>query len=60
MYEAQAGEIRKNISVAKAEMLRLKANRKITKKGQRNREKSLKSCKIISVAELLSFMERKI
>ena len=43
---------------AKAEMERLKANCKITKNGRRNREKLLKSCKIISVAELLSFMER--
>ena len=42
----------------KQKLERLKANRKITKEGRRNREKLLKSCKIISVAELLSFMER--
>ena len=40
IYEAQAGEIRKNISVAAAEIERLRANRKLTSKGKKNRANS--------------------
>ena len=39
-YEAQAGEIRKNISVAKAEMERYKTNKKLTKRKERKMEQS--------------------
>ena len=42
IYEAQAGEIRKNISLAVAEIEILKANRKLTSKGKKNRAKLLK------------------
>ena len=45
IYEAQAGEIRKNISIAAAEIERLGANRKLTSKGKKNRAKLLKNCK---------------
>ena len=55
-YERQAGEIRKNISIAKAELERIKSNRKITTKGRRNQAKLLESCKVISVA--VSYMEK--
>ena len=53
MYERQAGEIQKNISIAKAEIERIKSNRKITRKGRRNQVKLLKSCKVVSVAALV-------
>ena len=43
IYEAQAGEIRKNISIAAAEIERLGANRKLTSKGKKNRAKLRKS-----------------
>ena len=39
-YEAQAGEIRKKISVAKAEMERYKTNKKLTKRKERKMEQS--------------------
>ena len=35
-YEAQAGEIRKNVSIAKAEMGRLRTNKKFTEKEKKN------------------------
>ena len=58
IYEAQAGEIRKNISVAAAEIERLRANRKLTSKGKKNRAKLLKNCKSLSVADLVVYMEK--
>ena len=54
MYEGQAGEIRKNVTIAKAEIERVKSNRKITGKRRRNPAKLLESCKVISVAALVS------
>ena len=58
IYEAQAGEIRKNISIAAAEIERLRANRKLTSKGKENRAKLLKDCKSLSVADLSVYMEK--
>ena len=58
MYEAQAGEIRKNISIAAAEIERLRANRKLISKGKKNRAKPLKNCKSLSVADLVVYMEK--
>ena len=58
MYERQAGETRKNISITKAEKEIIKSNRKITRKGRRNQAKLSKSCKVISVAALVSCMEK--
>ena len=58
IYEAQAGEIRKNISVAVAEIERLRANRKLTSKGKKNRAKLLKNRKSLSVADLVVYMEK--
>ena len=57
-YEAQAGEIRKNISIAKAEMERLKTNKKFTKKEKKTQAKLLAVCKRLSVAEHVNYMER--
>ena len=58
IYEAQPGEIRKNISVAAAEIERLRANGKLTSKGKKNRAKLLKNCKSLSVADLVVYMEK--
>ena len=58
IYKAQAGEIRKNISIAAAEIERLRANRKLTSKGKKNRAKLLKNCKSLSVADLVVYMEK--
>ena len=51
LYEAQAGEIRKNISIAAAEIERLRANRKLISKSKTNRAKLPKDCKSLSVAD---------
>ena len=58
IYEAQAGEIGKNISIATAEIERLTANRKLTSKGKKNRVKLQKNCKSLSVADLVVYMEK--
>ena len=52
-------ELRRKISMAKAELERLQENRKLTKKGKRNRALLLRECKLISAAELVSYMEKK-
>ena len=59
IYESQAGEIRKNISIAAAEIERLRANRKLTSKGKKNRAKHQKNYKSLSIADLVVYMERK-
>ena len=43
-YEAKACKIRGNISRAKAELERIKLNKKIKKKGRRNRGLLAKEC----------------
>ena len=58
VYEEKAGSIRKRISIAKAETDRLKENRKVTKRGKRNREILQKECKVLSIASLVNYMER--
>ena len=45
-----------NISIVAAE--RLRANRKLTSKGKKNRAKLLKNCKSLSVADLVVYMEK--
>ena len=47
------------IYIAKAELDRLRENRKITKKGRKNRKILKEECKTISAFELVHFMERK-
>ena len=59
IYDHEAVKIRKQLSIAKAEIEGLKENRKITKKGRKNRCQPQKECKIISVAGLVSYMEKK-
>ena len=58
IYEAQAGEVRKNISIPAAEIERLRANRKLTSKDKKNRAKLLKNCKSLSVADLVLYIEK--
>ena len=59
LYDQEEGKIRKQLSFAKAEIERLKENRKITKKGRKKRSQLLRECKTISVAGLVSYMEKK-
>lgn len=58
-FEQRAKEIRRKISIAKAEFERILENRKITKKGRKNRAMLEKECNKISAAGLVSYMERK-
>ena len=58
-FEELAMELRRKISMAKAELERLRENGKLTKKGKRNRALLLRECKVISAAELVSYMEKK-
>ena len=57
-FEAQAREIRGKLSKAKAEIERSKSNKKITKKGKKNRLELLRECKTLSVAILVAYMEK--
>lgn len=43
------------MSKAKAEIERLKSNKKITKKGKKNRLELLRECKTLSVAVLVAY-----
>ena len=47
------------VSIAKVEIERLKENRKITKKGRKDRSRLQKECKTVSVAGLVRYMEKK-
>ena len=58
-YQKEAGAIRREISIAKAELERLQENRKISKKGKKNRESLRKNCKTISATSLISYIEKK-
>ena len=57
-YEKRVLEVRKKISIAEAELMRLKENRKITKKGKRNRAFLEQECKGLSAVKLVSYMEK--
>ena len=57
-FEAQAREIRGKWWKAKAEIERLKSNKKIKKKGKKNRLELLRECKTLSVAILVAYMEK--
>ena len=47
------------MSIAKAEIERLKENRKITKKGRKNWSQLQKEYKTVSVAGLVRYIEKK-
>ena len=57
-YEKKVIETRSKISIAKAEMERIRENRKLTKRGRKNREMLEKECRNLSVAELITYMEK--
>ena len=59
IYDQEAAKIKKQLSIARAEIERLKENRKIPKKGRINRSHLQKECKAVSVAGLISYMEKK-
>ena len=59
IYDQEEGKIRKQLSFAKAEIERLKENRKITKKGRGKRSQLQRECKTISVEGLVSYIEKK-
>ena len=59
IYGQEEGKFRKQLSFAKAEIERLKENKKMTKKGRKNRSQLQEECKTISVAGLASYMEKK-
>ena len=59
IYDQQARKIRKQLSISKAEIERLKENRKNTKKGRKNRTQLQKECKTIFVTGLVSYIEKK-
>ena len=58
VYEKKVMETRKKISIAKAEMERIKENRKLSKRGRKNRAFLEKECTKISVPELVSYMDK--
>ena len=58
-FEKKVTELRKRISIAKAELERIRENRKITKKGRKNRTILMEECKKISSSELINYMEKK-
>ena len=54
-------DLRKMITIAKAELERLRENRKLTTKGWKNRRlyMLLEECRVVSSAELVNYMEKK-
>ena len=58
-FVRQAGELRKKISIAQAELERLRLNRKITKKGRKKQIFLMQECGTLSAASLVSDIERK-
>ena len=57
-YDERVLEVRQKISIAEVELMRLKENRKITKKGKRNRAILEQECKGLSAVKLVSYMEK--
>ena len=58
VYEEKVKSIRRSTSIAKAELERVKENRKITRKGRKNREVLAEECKTISSSTLANFTEK--
>ena len=57
-FQAKAQVIRGKLSKAKAELERLRSNGKLTEKGKRNRTQLMKECGTLSIACLVSYMEK--
>ena len=51
-------EVRKKLSIAIAELSRIKKNRKLTKRGKKNRCLLQKECRSLSASSLVSYMEK--
>ena len=58
LYEEKVKSIRRSISIAKADFQRIKENRKITRKGRKNRKELAEECKTISSSTLVNFVEK--
>ena len=58
-FVKQVTEVRKKISVAVAELDRIKGNKKITNKGKKNRSMLEKECGKLSAASIVTYIERK-
>lgn len=58
-YIAKATELRRTISIAKAELERIKANKKMSKKGKKNRAMLENDCCKVSAVTLATYMEKK-
>ncbi|KAK2568094.1 hypothetical protein P5673_008026 [Acropora cervicornis] len=52
------GEVRKKLSIATAELSRIKENRKLTKRGKKNRSLLQKECRSLSASSLVSYIEK--
>ena len=57
-YLDEMGEITKNISIASAEVNRVKENRKLTKRGRKNRALLQEECKSLSATQLITYIEK--
>ena len=51
-------EVRKKLSIATAELSRIKENRKLTKRGKKNRSLLQKECRSLSASSLVSYIEK--
>ena len=58
MYEEKVKSPRMSIPIAKAELERIKENRKITRKARKNRKELAEECKTTSSSTLVNFMEK--
>ena len=58
-FLTQALELRRRISIATAELDRIKKNKKITERGKRNKAMLEKECCKVSAASLVAYIERK-
>lgn len=58
MYEEKVKSIRWSIFIVKVEFERIKENRKIIRKGRKNRKELVEECKIIFFLIFVNFMEK--
>ena len=52
------GEVRKKLSIATAELSRIKENRNLTKRGKKHRSSLQKECSSLSASSLVSYIEK--
>ena len=58
-FLTQATELSQRISIATAELDRIKKNKKMTKRGKRNRAMLKRECGKVSAVSLVAYIERK-